>query len=141
MTKPEFKTARCVLRWEDRYLLAVHGGRSRSFSKSRNKWGLPGGHVERNEDGVEAVRRELHEELYIKVEEFVLIGDFYYKGHQHRVYGADINEPIARFDRSELLKISWFPLSSIEQLASDGNLHAGYEADAVSQFDTMARSD
>jgi ADP-ribose pyrophosphatase YjhB (NUDIX family) len=140
LKKPEFKTARCVLRWQDRYLLAVHGGRFRSRNKSQHKWGLPGGHVERNEVVEEAMRREIREELYIDLEDIVLIDDFYYKGHQHRIYGADINEPIARFDRSELLKISWFPISSIEQLASDGNLHAGYEAEAVSQFDTMARS-
>ena len=133
MKKPEFKTARCVLRWQSRYLLVVHAGRFRTG----NKWGLPGGHVDGNEDGVDAVLRELREELYIDIEEVALIGDFYYKKHQHRIYGAEIKEPIERFDRSELLKISWFSTSSIEQLSKDGNLHAGYEVDAVLQFDAM----
>jgi 8-oxo-dGTP pyrophosphatase MutT (NUDIX family) len=124
------------LRWQDRYLLVVHGGQFRS----RNKWGLPGGHVERNEDGVEAVRRELREELYVDIEEFVLLGDFYYKRHQHRIYGAQLKEPIGRFDRNELLKIAWFSTSSIKQLSNDDNLHAGYEGDAVLKFEAMTRS-
>ncbi len=120
-------------------MLVVHAGRFRA----PKKWGLPGGHVEKNEDGVETVRRELREELYIfdqdvAVDDYKLLGDYYYKRHQHRIYGADIAEPIAKFDRRELVKVAWFPVSSIEKLASDGNLHAGYEAEAVMQYQAMS---
>lgn len=121
------------MRWEDRYLLVVHSGGFRSGQK----WGLPGGHVEHGEGGIETVRRELREELSVQLDEFELIGDFYYKRHNHRIYGAHLAEPIARFDRRELLKIAWFPLDSVKQLARDNNLHAGYEADAIAQFSTI----
>lgn len=129
----EFKTARCVLKWDDRYLLVVHRGQLRAS----NKWGLPGGHVEPGENGVETVRRELQEELSISPSEFTMIGDFYYKRHHHRIYGAEITEPIAKYNRRELHKIAWFPLASVESLALQDELHAGYEANAITAFNAI----
>ncbi len=113
----------------------MHGGRF----KSRKKWGLPGGHVERNEDGVETVRRELREELYLQssdihTDDYLMLGDYYYRQNHHRIYGADIAQPIARYDKRGLTKIAWFPIDSIQQIARDGNLHAGYEVDAVLRY-------
>jgi len=99
-----------------------------------SKWGLPGGHVERGEDGVEAVRRELREELSVRPDDFTLVGDYYYKRHHHRIYAARISEPIERFDRRELRKIAWFPFASVQSLAEKNNLHAGYEADAIAAY-------
>ena len=59
-----FKTARCILHAEDRFLLAIH---HHTKAKSRGKWGLPGGHVEYGEHLEDTVRRELTEELKIHV--------------------------------------------------------------------------
>ena len=123
------RTARCVLRLEDRYLLVVHRGRLRNPG-----WGLPGGHVEREEDALETVRRELWEELYLRPEVFVSLGDYRYRGHAHRVFGCDVSESPGRFDRSELLRIGWYSCDGVAELAARGKLHAGYEIDAVRRF-------
>ena len=130
----EFKTARCVLKWDDRYLLVVHRGQLRGSSR----WGLPGGHVEPGENGIETIRRELQEELSINPGQFTMIGDFFYKRHHHRIYGAEITEPIAKYNHRELLKIAWFPLASVESLALQGELHAGYETDAITAFNVIS---
>ena len=130
----EFKTARCVLKWDDRYLLVVHRGQLRGS----RRWGLPGGHVEPGENGIETIRRELQEELSINPGQFTMIGDFFYKHHHHRIYGAEITEPIAKYNHRELLKIAWFPLVSVESLALQGELHAGYEADAITAFNVIS---
>ena len=106
----EFKTARCVLKWDDRYLLVVHRGQLRGSSK----WGLPGGHVEPGENGAETIRRELQEELSINPSQFKMIGDFYYKRHYHRIYGARNHRADSKIYHRELLKIAWFPLASAE---------------------------
>ncbi len=122
-----------MLKWDERYLLVVHRGQL----SASNKWGLPGGHVEPGESGVETVRRELQEELSINPGHFTMIGDFYYKRHNHRIYGAEITEPIAKYNRRELLKIAWFPLASVKSLALQGDLHAGYEIDAITAFNIV----
>lgn len=56
--------ARAVIRQEDRFLLAHMKGEINTF--------LPGGHIENGEYAVDALRRELQEELGVEAE----IGDF-----------------------------------------------------------------
>ena len=101
--------------------------------------------MENHEDGITAVSRELREELYLSASDitedgYVMLGDYYYRKNHHRIYGANITAPIARFDRSELTKISWFPLASVQQIAREGNRHAGYEVDAAQAEIKLATS-
>ena len=131
----QFKTARAVLRQRDTYLLAIH---SSFWAKKHKRWGLPGGGIERGEEPHFAVQRELEEELEIYHQEFCEVGPFTYKGAQHMVYGADIHQTIHDFDRSELLQIKWFTLNEIESLASNRQLHAGYELEAILRFNNMS---
>lgn len=125
-----------MLRFENRYLLAVHS----SFWARRDKrWGLPGGGIERGETPVDAVRRELAEELNLSVHTLTEIGAYYYKGNDHMIYGAETDRLIDSYDEKELLDLRWFSLPELQTLDVQGKLHAGYELQAVRQF--MALSD
>ncbi len=112
-------------------LLAVH---SSFWAKPNRRWGLPGGGIEWREAPEVAVKRELREEFELSVDDVTEVGAYRYKGHQHMVYGADIDRQITYYDDSELLEIDWFSLSEIADLADHGKLHAGYEFDAISTF-------
>lgn len=129
--RSRYRTARCVLRFEERYLLAIH---SSFWAKSDKRWGLPGGGIERGETPVNAVQRELEEELDIYINDFTELGAFYYKGHDHLIFGADAHRLIDSYDEKELLDLRWFSLAELENLASERKFHAGYELQAVRQF-------
>lgn len=125
---PRLRTARCILRSGDDFLMVVHSG-VRNFKRAH--WGLPGGHIEYGEAPEDAVRRELQEELRIAVPSLGEVGDYRYKGAFHRVYTAVVDRTIDWFDRGELLEVAWHPLEAIESFAREQRLHAGYELDAI----------
>ncbi|HSG90303.1 MAG TPA: NUDIX hydrolase [Pseudomonadales bacterium] len=122
------RTARCLLTDGDRHLLVVHAGAGRH---RKPRWGLPGGHLDAGEHPEDAVRRELEEELELRVDALEMIDDYFYKGSLHRVYTAPLPSPILRFDDRELLQIGWHTADEIERLALGGILHAGYEHEVV----------
>ncbi len=112
-------------------MLAVH---SSFWAKPNRRWGLPGGGIEWREAPEVAVKRELREELELTVDAVTEVGAYPYKGHQHMVFGADIDRQITYYDDSELLDIGWFSRAEIDDFAKQGKLHAGYEHDAIATF-------
>ena len=133
--RSRYRTARAVLRHEDKYLLAIH---SSFWAKRDKRWGLPGGGIERGEDPVSAVRRELEEELELYLTDFTEIGAYFYKGNDHIIFGADAGRLIDSYDESELLDLRWFSLDELQHLDRNRELHAGYELQAVRQFLSLA---
>ena len=116
---------------DDEFFLAIH---SSFWAKREQRWGLPGGNIERREEPEYAVRRELEEELDLYVPDFVEIGPYRYKGHDHMVFGAEISEKVTSYDDTELLDIGWYNLNKIRELDQERRLHAGYELDAIEKF-------
>jgi 8-oxo-dGTP pyrophosphatase MutT (NUDIX family) len=136
LARPAIRTVRCILRHEDRFLLVMH---RHTHKGRRARWGLPGGHVEARERYEDTARRELREELGIALAELREVGDYRFRGALHRVFGAEHASPILRFRRAELLKIAWHSLNEVVALRDRGLLHAGYEAQAIT--DLLTRID
>jgi 8-oxo-dGTP pyrophosphatase MutT (NUDIX family) len=124
------RTVRAVLRQRDRFLLVVHHG---SWGR-RERWGLPGGRIERGEDYRDTAERELEEELSIRVATLEPVGDYAYNGALHRVFGTDFDGTIVEFDRWEIDRIGWHTLDDVVKLAADRALHTGFEETAIRDF-------
>ncbi len=133
--RQRYRTARAVLRFEDRFLLAIH---SSFWARKEKRWGLPGGNIERGEAPLNAVIRELEEELELYLSHLTELGAYFYKGNDHMVFGAEADRLIQTYDDSELLDLRWFTLQELQQLESERKLHAGYELQAVRQFIALA---
>lgn len=123
-----YKTARCILYREDEFLLAVHGG---FWGRRHQRWGLPGGQIERGETPAAAAARELEEELNVYVPDLLEVGAYSYKQALHMVYAAPVNEPIHGWDESELIDVRWFTEPGVAALKAEGSLHADYELEAI----------
>lgn len=135
MRRP-YKTARCVLYRDDEFLLAIHG----SFwgqARQNQRWGLPGGQIERGESPQSAVARELEEELSIYIPQFLEIGPYPYKKALHMVYAAELTDPIRDWDDSELIDVQWFSQDAVAELKASNLLHADYELDAIRALQQM----
>jgi len=128
--KVRYKTARCILYKDDRYLLAMHN----RFWAGNRRWGLPGGQIEWGESPHRAAARELEEELEIYLPELMEVGAYPYKRAMHMVFAAPLTEDILSFDDTELLDIGWFNEHEIAGLKSRSSLHANYELEAVRQL-------
>lgn len=124
-----------MLRFEERFLLAVHS----SFrTRKEHRWGLAGGGIERGEKAQDAVQRELKEELELYLSEFIELGAYSYKGHDHMIFGADVDYLVTQYDEHELVDLRWFDIHELQALDAQRKLHAGYELQAVRQFIALA---
>jgi 8-oxo-dGTP pyrophosphatase MutT (NUDIX family) len=121
---------RCVLRCRDRFLLADHGSRS----GKPPKWGLPGGRTLPEEQPVAGLKRELHEELRLRLKNFVELGDWWHREENYRVFGADLARAVRWFDERELSAISWLRYSEVAVLAAAKQLHKGFELEAIFEY-------
>jgi 8-oxo-dGTP pyrophosphatase MutT (NUDIX family) len=122
---------RCVLRCGQRYLLAQHNSRRR---ENIGKWGLPGGRVKSREEPRAALRRELAEELGVRVRYLIEIGDWWHRGENHRIFGCDVARMTKAFAPEEILALDWLDYAQVAELEADGRLRTGFELDAITAF-------
>lgn len=138
--KAKLKTARCVLyrcsvqTGQREFLLAVHA----TFAgRQRKRWGLIGGGIDWREDPTKAALRELKEELDIVVTPSHQLGTFEYKRSQHHIIAAQCFQEIDEYDTRELLQVEWFNRAEVLKLHADGELHAGYEHQAINRLEAQ----
>ena len=131
MKSNKYRTSRCILKSGSEFLLVVHNN---SRGVNNGIWGLPGGRIDWGERPIQAARRELYEELTVELEELHDVGSWFYKGHQHKIYGTVFTGEIGQVDNSEILAIDWFTLDDIRQLSASDKLHAGFELASVERF-------
>jgi 8-oxo-dGTP pyrophosphatase MutT (NUDIX family) len=129
--KTAIARVRCVLMHEDHYLLAQHNTRRREHA---GKWGLPGGRLKATEKPKACLRRELIEELDCRAPYLMKLGDWMHADELYRVYGCELDEPIATFAPAELRAIGWFSYHDVAELAATGKLRTGFELAAIAEF-------
>lgn len=93
--------------------------------------------MEWREDPLEAARREVFEELNIRLVDLVSVGDYVYKQRYHAVYASHSEYEEFDLDFSELAEVRWFTRSEIVHLKNFDQLHAGYELEAVTALEAL----
>lgn len=104
MRPPRGAGAKAALVHGEQVLLVKH-----TYGPAR--WELPGGGVRRGEQPLEALHRELNEELGLSFEHASLIATMPGRGRKHRhlthLYRVDIAEPRFRPDEVEIAELRW----------------------------------
>ena len=108
------------------------------FPENFGKWGLPGGVLDHGEEPTIGLRRELAEEFQIRVGDVVLLGDWEYRDETHRVFGCQFEDRIASYDTNEILDIVWLTYDGVVGFAEAGQLHTGFELEAITEFRSRA---
>ncbi len=128
----KYKTVRCILDKYDRYLLAQHNNHR---PETIGKWGLPGGHIDKGEDFLTTVNREILEEFKIELSHWQEIADYNYLKSLHKVFATRYSGTSKlNFDKKEILAIRWVNFEELQELSQKDMLHTGFELAAVSKY-------
>lgn len=121
---------RCVLRHENKFLLADHRSRRRGRAP---KWGLAGGRIQPPEEPLAGLKRELNEELRLRLSTVVELGDWHNE-ENYRLFGTELARAVRWFDVRELSAIAWLTYAEVAELAARGLLHKGFELEAILEY-------
>ncbi len=126
---PAVDRVRCILVHDDHYLLAQHISR-----RSGDRWGFVGGRLKAGEGPKTGLRRELGEELRLRVPYLIEVGDWRHREETYRIYGCELERAVRWFDAAELKTVAWFDYAAITELAADARLHKGFELEALDEY-------
>jgi len=127
----EVHRVRCVLKHERHYLLVQHHS---PRSHNVGKWALPGGRLKACEKPKAGLRRELDEELQLRVRHLLKLGDWRHRNEYHRIFGCEIGHPVDWFNAEEIVTTSWFTYAEVKMLARASRLHRGFELAAIREL-------
>lgn len=103
--RPEVRGVKCLLTDGDRVLLVRHTYGNRG-------WDLPGGAVRRDEPPHDTARREMEEELGVRVERFDHLGEIRaridFRRDTIQLYHAELGDRTITMDPCELSAVDWF---------------------------------
>ena len=105
ITRPHVQGVKCVLSNEDSVVLVRH-------TYGHSDWELPGGGVRRDESPADAARREMEEELGVRLDELASLGHINarpYRAHdQIHCFQAELSGRELTMDEGELAAAEWF---------------------------------
>lgn len=108
--RPETRGVKCVIENEGRFLLV-------KLSYSHKRWTVPGGGVNKNETLEEAIRREVFEEVGIKLGEIKKVGEYIstkeYKIDTITVFHALVPSLEFKIDGGEIIEAGWFERNNL----------------------------
>ncbi len=121
--RPSVTVDMIICAWveDDRKILLI----KRAAEPFKNRWALPGGFVDKNEDLIDAAHRELKEETGLHGLELKQLGAFGKPGRDPRghtisiVFGAVVHETIPAIAADDADDARWFSLKSLPLLAFD----------------------
>ncbi|HLW05941.1 MAG TPA: NUDIX hydrolase [Marinilabiliaceae bacterium] len=121
--RPSVTVDMIICAWveDDRKILLI----KRAAEPFKNRWALPGGFVDKNEDLIDAAHRELKEETGLHGLELKQLGAFGKPGRDPRghtisiVFGAVVHETIPAIAADDADEARWFSLKSLPLLAFD----------------------
>ena len=103
--RPNVQGVKCVLTRGEQVLLVRH-------TYGHREWDFPGGTVRRSEPPHDTARREMHEELGVRIEQFNDFGQIRarvdYRRDTMHLYQAEIGERSLTIDPCELAEFRWF---------------------------------
>ncbi len=116
--RPSITGVKCILTNGDRILLVRH-------TYGPPKWDLPGGTARRGEPPAETARREMSEELGVKLDGLVEIGTFSARIDRRNdivhCFHAEIADQELTIDLGEIEQVGWF---SLDHLPPNAGRHA-----------------
>jgi 8-oxo-dGTP diphosphatase len=105
VARPKVVGVKCIVTNDDHVLLVRH-------TYGRRSWDLPGGTARRREVPIDAARREMHEELGRRIEDWQDLGVLYVTTDHHRgnlhMFQAEIDDRQLDIDLTELAEAGWF---------------------------------
>lgn len=108
--RPQMSGVKCVITNGDDVLLVRHTYGNRS-------WDLPGGTVRRRERPLDTARREMHEEIGRRIEDWVHLGEFHVATNHHRdnlnLFHGRLSDRRIELDDTELAESGWFPRDAL----------------------------
>ena len=127
--KYRHRAVRCVIERSETFLLAVHDNKR---PENIGKWGLPGGIVEDGESLIEAAEREIREEFGISLGPWRELAYYEYRDTLQVALATSYDgDGVFDIDSSEILEVGWFDLDDLRRMDAAGQLHTGFEVDAI----------
>ena len=110
LLRPRIVGVKCVLTHGEDVLLVRHTYGSRA-------WDLPGGTVRRREAPRDAARREMHEELGRRIDDWTPLGELFVRSNHHdddlHLFLARMSDRQVEIDLVELAEAGWFPRGAL----------------------------
>lgn len=112
--RPRTRGVKCVIERNGNILMIRN-------SYGRNLWTFPGGGIEKRETAEQAAKREVFEEVGIKVKEIRKIGEFVstieYKRDTVTVFAGKSDTDRFKIDPMEILEAKWFSPDHLPEIS------------------------
>ncbi|MDM8526673.1 NUDIX hydrolase [Anaerolineales bacterium HSG24] len=119
---------------QDGYILFIH--HMLKNPAINGKWTLPGGRLDPHEKhALEALHREVQEELSLEIEVIDELGCFYSRsGLEYRIFVARKKGEIGPLNKNEVSEFAWLMPADVYEYHSKNKLQFGFEMDVVLEY-------